>query len=129
MFGVVQASLSFFPSLFVCVQRVLSRQEELKERARLLLEQARRDAAMKAGSRSATATNTSSKAANACDVSTVYVCGPGVDQLIKRVSAFFSNLRYSSAHHCNAVARRGNSIASEEELFLINFRSEFLLGY
>uniref|UniRef100_A0A671TZC6 EH domain binding protein 1 n=1 Tax=Sparus aurata TaxID=8175 RepID=A0A671TZC6_SPAAU len=32
-------------------QRVLSRQEELKERARLLLEQARRDAAMKAGNK------------------------------------------------------------------------------
>ncbi|KAG5266579.1 hypothetical protein AALO_G00233720 [Alosa alosa] len=32
-------------------KRVLSRQEELKERARLLLEQARRDAAMKAGSK------------------------------------------------------------------------------
>uniref|UniRef100_A0A3P9L7L1 EH domain binding protein 1 n=1 Tax=Oryzias latipes TaxID=8090 RepID=A0A3P9L7L1_ORYLA len=34
-------------------QRVLSRQEELKERARLLLEQARRDAAIKAGSKNA----------------------------------------------------------------------------
>uniref|UniRef100_A0A9J7ZS65 EH domain binding protein 1 n=1 Tax=Cyprinus carpio carpio TaxID=630221 RepID=A0A9J7ZS65_CYPCA len=33
-------------------QKVLSRQEELKERARLLLEQARRDAAMKAGNKS-----------------------------------------------------------------------------
>uniref|UniRef100_A0A8C1X7Z6 EH domain binding protein 1 n=1 Tax=Cyprinus carpio TaxID=7962 RepID=A0A8C1X7Z6_CYPCA len=33
---------------------VLSRQEELKERARLLLEQARRDAAMKAGNKSTT---------------------------------------------------------------------------
>ncbi|KAM5164940.1 EH domain-binding protein 1 isoform 2-T2 [Mantella aurantiaca] len=32
-------------------QRMLSRQEELKERARLLLEQARRDAAMKAGTK------------------------------------------------------------------------------
>ncbi|KAM7408351.1 hypothetical protein PAMA_002182 [Pampus argenteus] len=32
-------------------KKVLSRQEELKERARLLLEQARRDAAMKAGSK------------------------------------------------------------------------------
>ncbi|KAM3606713.1 uncharacterized protein V6R79_021863 [Siganus canaliculatus] len=32
-------------------KRVLSRQEELKERARLLLEQARRDAAMKAGNK------------------------------------------------------------------------------
>uniref|UniRef100_A0A7N5ZRS7 EH domain binding protein 1 n=1 Tax=Anabas testudineus TaxID=64144 RepID=A0A7N5ZRS7_ANATE len=32
-------------------QKVLSRQEELKERARLLLEQARRDAAMKAGNK------------------------------------------------------------------------------
>lgn len=50
-------------------KRVLSRQEELKERARLLLEQARRDAAMKAGSKSsaATATNTSGRATNACD--------------------------------------------------------------
>uniref|UniRef100_A0A671L9L3 EH domain binding protein 1 n=1 Tax=Sinocyclocheilus anshuiensis TaxID=1608454 RepID=A0A671L9L3_9TELE len=35
-------------------QKVLSRQEELKERARLLLEQARRDAAMKAGNKSTT---------------------------------------------------------------------------
>ena len=34
-------------------QKVQSRQEELKERARLLLEQARRDAAMKAGSKHA----------------------------------------------------------------------------
>ncbi|XP_052436570.1 EH domain-binding protein 1-like isoform X5 [Carassius gibelio] len=35
-------------------KKVLSRQEELKERARLLLEQARRDAAMKAGNKSST---------------------------------------------------------------------------
>ncbi|XP_062256956.1 EH domain-binding protein 1 isoform X4 [Platichthys flesus] len=34
-------------------KKVLSRQEELKERARLLLEQARRDAAMKAGNKNA----------------------------------------------------------------------------
>ncbi|XP_062256954.1 EH domain-binding protein 1 isoform X2 [Platichthys flesus] len=34
-------------------EKVLSRQEELKERARLLLEQARRDAAMKAGNKNA----------------------------------------------------------------------------
>uniref|UniRef100_A0A8C6Q0L0 EH domain binding protein 1 n=1 Tax=Nothobranchius furzeri TaxID=105023 RepID=A0A8C6Q0L0_NOTFU len=34
------------------VNKVLSRQEELKERARLLLEQARRDAAIKAGNKS-----------------------------------------------------------------------------
>lgn len=54
-------------------QRVLSRQEELKERARLLLEQARRDAAMKAGSKSATTANTSGRAANACDVSSACV--------------------------------------------------------
>ncbi len=39
---------------FCGLQRVLSRQEELKERARLLLEQARRDAAMKAGNKSTT---------------------------------------------------------------------------
>ncbi|XP_059684409.1 EH domain-binding protein 1 isoform X6 [Gavia stellata] len=35
-------------------QRMLSRQEELKERARVLLEQARRDAALKAGSKQLT---------------------------------------------------------------------------
>lgn len=73
---VVQRRSSLTPSflpLFVCTQRVLSRQEELKERARLLLEQARRDAAMKAGSKSATTANTSGRAANACDVSTVRV--------------------------------------------------------
>ncbi|XP_052009484.1 EH domain-binding protein 1 isoform X2 [Xyrauchen texanus] len=35
-------------------KKVLSRQEELKERARLLLEQARRDAAMKTGNKSTT---------------------------------------------------------------------------
>uniref|UniRef100_A0A8C7XS64 EH domain binding protein 1 n=1 Tax=Oryzias sinensis TaxID=183150 RepID=A0A8C7XS64_9TELE len=38
------------------VSDLLSRQEELKERARLLLEQARRDAAIKAGSKNAPAT-------------------------------------------------------------------------
>lgn len=40
--------------LWIALQKVLSRQEELKERARLLLEQARRDAAMKAGNKSTT---------------------------------------------------------------------------
>ncbi|XP_048357794.1 EH domain-binding protein 1 isoform X5 [Sphaerodactylus townsendi] len=35
----------------IAQQRMLSRQEELKERARVLLEQARRDAALKAGNR------------------------------------------------------------------------------
>ncbi|XP_015263119.1 PREDICTED: EH domain-binding protein 1 isoform X2 [Gekko japonicus] len=39
-------------------QRMLSRQEELKERARVLLEQARRDAALKAGNRQPSSTNT-----------------------------------------------------------------------
>lgn len=44
-------------------QRMLSRQEELKERARLLLEQARRDAALKAGNkqRNNAATSTRTK--------------------------------------------------------------------
>ncbi|XP_030413796.1 EH domain-binding protein 1 isoform X6 [Gopherus evgoodei] len=37
-------------------QRILSRQEELKERARVLLEQARRDAALKAGNKPITST-------------------------------------------------------------------------
>ncbi|XP_061845151.1 EH domain-binding protein 1 isoform X5 [Colius striatus] len=37
-------------------QRILSRQEELKERARVLLEQARRDAALKAGNKQLTNT-------------------------------------------------------------------------
>ncbi|XP_062427424.1 EH domain-binding protein 1 isoform X3 [Rhea pennata] len=40
-------------------QRMLSRQEELKERARVLLEQARRDAALKAGNKLLTNTVTS----------------------------------------------------------------------
>lgn len=39
-------------------QRILSRQEELKERARVLLEQARRDAALKAGNKQITSTIT-----------------------------------------------------------------------
>uniref|UniRef100_A0A8C4TGD0 EH domain binding protein 1 n=1 Tax=Erpetoichthys calabaricus TaxID=27687 RepID=A0A8C4TGD0_ERPCA len=39
------------PSNITEEKRVLSRQEELKERARLLLEQARRDAALKAGTK------------------------------------------------------------------------------
>ncbi|KAG2467336.1 EHBP1 protein, partial [Polypterus senegalus] len=39
------------PSSITEEKRVLSRQEELKERARLLLEQARRDAALKAGTK------------------------------------------------------------------------------
>uniref|UniRef100_H3CWU6 EH domain binding protein 1 n=2 Tax=Tetraodon nigroviridis TaxID=99883 RepID=H3CWU6_TETNG len=49
-------------------QRVLSRQEELKERARLLLEQARKDAAMKASNK-----NNPDSAANAAN-STTTVC-------------------------------------------------------
>ncbi|KAM9066528.1 EH domain-binding protein 1 isoform 2-T4 [Sarcophilus harrisii] len=39
-------------------QRILSRQEELKERARVLLEQARRDAALKAGNKQITSPST-----------------------------------------------------------------------
>ncbi|KAM7079629.1 EH domain-binding protein 1 isoform 3-T10 [Molossus nigricans] len=39
-------------------QRMLSRQEELKERARVLLEQARRDAALKAGNKQSTSAAT-----------------------------------------------------------------------
>lgn len=37
--------------MFAFKHRMLSRQEELKERARVLLEQARRDAASKAGNK------------------------------------------------------------------------------
>ncbi|XP_044519312.1 EH domain-binding protein 1 isoform X7 [Gracilinanus agilis] len=40
------------------MQRILSRQEELKERARVLLEQARRDAALKAGNKQINSTST-----------------------------------------------------------------------
>jgi len=50
-------------------QKVASRQEELKERARLLLEQARRDAATKNANATAP-----SRAAGVCDVSRVCVC-------------------------------------------------------
>ncbi|XP_077171549.1 EH domain-binding protein 1 isoform X2 [Paroedura picta] len=42
-------------------QRMLSRQEELKERARVLLEQARRDAALKAGNRQPSSTTTAGR--------------------------------------------------------------------
>lgn len=67
-------TLSFF--FFSPPQKVLSRQEELKERARLLLEQARRDAAMKAGNKNipnstVTAPN---RATTVCDVSQNGVC-------------------------------------------------------
>ncbi|XP_040905918.1 EH domain-binding protein 1 isoform X2 [Toxotes jaculatrix] len=50
-------------------KKVLSRQEELKERARLLLEQARRDAAMKAGNKNVTnsAVTAPTRATNVCD--------------------------------------------------------------
>ncbi|CAI5654787.1 unnamed protein product [Oreochromis niloticus] len=50
-------------------KKVLSRQEELKERARLLLEQARRDAAMKAGNKyiSNSAAAAPNRAAGVCD--------------------------------------------------------------
>ncbi|XP_042682796.1 EH domain-binding protein 1 isoform X5 [Centrocercus urophasianus] len=44
------------PSAKAAQQRMLSRQEELKERARVLLEQARRDAALKAGNKQLTNT-------------------------------------------------------------------------
>lgn len=63
-------------TLCCCTQRVLSRQEELKERARLLLEQARRDAAMKAGNKNIpnSASPAPNRATNACDVSQSFVC-------------------------------------------------------
>ncbi|XP_041803048.1 EH domain-binding protein 1 isoform X4 [Chelmon rostratus] len=50
-------------------KRVLSRQEELKERARLLLEQARRDAAMKAGNKNVpnSAVSAPARGTNVCD--------------------------------------------------------------
>lgn len=50
-------------------KRVLSRQEELKERARLLLEQARRDAAMKAGNKNVpnSAASAPNRATTVCD--------------------------------------------------------------
>ncbi|XP_021248633.1 EH domain-binding protein 1 isoform X8 [Numida meleagris] len=44
------------PAAKTAQQRMLSRQEELKERARVLLEQARRDAALKAGNKQLTNT-------------------------------------------------------------------------
>lgn len=47
---------------------MLSRQEELKERARLLLEQARRDAALKASNKS-NPSSAASAANRICDVS------------------------------------------------------------
>lgn len=57
--------------MFSCTQKALSRQEELKERARLLLEQARRDAAMKAGNKNVlnSTVAAANRATNVCDVS------------------------------------------------------------
>ncbi|XP_028983680.1 EH domain-binding protein 1 isoform X3 [Betta splendens] len=55
------------PAAVSAEKKVLSRQEELKERARLLLEQARRDAAVKAGSKSAAAVAAPSRAAGVSD--------------------------------------------------------------
>ncbi|XP_043367985.1 EH domain-binding protein 1 isoform X11 [Dermochelys coriacea] len=49
-------------------QRILSRQEELKERARVLLEQARRDAALKAGNKQITSTITPTHAKQLSDL-------------------------------------------------------------
>lgn len=58
------------------MQKVLSRQEELKERARLLLEQARRDAAMKAGNKNVpnSAAAAPNRAGGVCDVSPSLPC-------------------------------------------------------
>ncbi|KAI4813321.1 hypothetical protein KUCAC02_024653, partial [Chaenocephalus aceratus] len=63
MYGHLQALIVFIQ------ERVLSRQEELKERARLLLEQARRDAAMKAGNKSGpnSALTAPNRATGVCD--------------------------------------------------------------
>lgn len=47
---------------------MLSRQEELKERARVLLEQARRDAALKAGNRQPSGTTTPGRSKQLSDV-------------------------------------------------------------
>lgn len=57
-------------------QKVQSRQEELKERARLLLEQARRDAAMKTGNKSPVGISlpTTTRAFTAAEVSLCGVC-------------------------------------------------------
>ncbi|ETE64559.1 EH domain-binding protein 1, partial [Ophiophagus hannah] len=51
IWGFVVFQYDIFCLLCILKQRMLSRQEELKERARLLLEQARKDAALKAGNR------------------------------------------------------------------------------
>ncbi|XP_020841136.1 EH domain-binding protein 1 isoform X8 [Phascolarctos cinereus] len=48
-------------------QRILSRQEELKERARVLLEQARRDAALKAGTKQITSASTPARSKQLSD--------------------------------------------------------------
>lgn len=50
---------------------MLSRQEELKERARVLLEQARRDAALKAGNKQLTNTIASTRTKQLSDVRNV----------------------------------------------------------
>jgi len=54
---------------------MLSRQEELKERARVLLEQARRDAAVKAGNKQLTSTIIPARNKQLNDVRNIGQCG------------------------------------------------------
>lgn len=71
-----------------CVQRVLSRQEELKERARLLLEQARRDAAIKAGSKNAPATTARSSSVSDVSDTCQYLLLQSSDTIFKEGQVF-----------------------------------------
>uniref|UniRef100_A0A8C1X389 EH domain binding protein 1 n=1 Tax=Cyprinus carpio TaxID=7962 RepID=A0A8C1X389_CYPCA len=65
---------------------VLSRQEELKERARLLLEQARRDAAMKAGNKSTTNAQSPTHTPQIIDVSSHTYTHLHVDLKLKKLT-------------------------------------------
>lgn len=104
-------------TLSICAQRALSRQEELKERARLLLEQARRDAAMKAGNKNvpSAAVNVPYRATNICDVSQscVCVCQSGLSLGLKLLTCLTLVLSGSSVQWW--VSRRGLGLQVSKE--------------
>lgn len=81
---------------------MLSRQEELKERARLLLEQARRDAAMKAGNKNVpnSAVNVPNRATNVCDVSQ-----NGVSVCVCACMDFSRTETVDIAHSCDKLRK------------------------
>lgn len=74
IWGSVVFQYDIFCLLCILKQRMLSRQEELKERARVLLEQARKDAALKAGNRQFSSSIVPGRSKQLTDVRNVHYC-------------------------------------------------------